>query len=588
MPVPFKRYATKYWKRGFSVIPVRNGSKEALVPWKGYQARRPTKQELKSWGKAFPDANIAIVTGSVSGVVVVDADSKDAIRFVKKLGLPDDTPTVRTKRGAHFYFRYPDSGVPSRSFKKLGLDVKSDGGYVLAPPSVHPNGGTYKWMTELSAELPNLPKKLLKMLEQTSEVKAEADPIIKDADMAVVDLGGEQVPTLPQEVQKWLETPMPNDRSGHDFKLAMMCLENGIFNRKALAGIIRTNSHGKASSRKAPEKYVSEVITKAEAKFDAKIRRYSARKLAKMEFPEAHGIISKGVLSPGTGMIVVGETSVGKSLLTSEMGLDLRTGQPFLGIPTARIDSVLMIQAEIRPEMVKERLASQVKGMGLKKSPKRIFLTDPRDSYDLMNPKDMARILWLIRRTKAEVVIIDPISCYHHADENNNSEMRKFLSAIDQIKGKTGAAVVLVHHFSKSTDKKGKHRIRGATTISDWADTVVELSAGSPANQLKAKFLKLRNGAPLQDIHLKRNENFIHEVVEDKAKCPPEKVKEVLESEFNGQCKQQKDLIDKLSKETGSSEKTARAGIKLAVKRGVIQEVSTDGKSKGYKVGKQG
>lgn len=411
---------------------------------------------------------------------------------------------------------------------------------------------------------------------------------VSDSDPAVMDLGGEQVPTLPQEVQKWLETPMPNDRSAHDYKLAMLCLENGIFNRKALAGIISSNSNGKASSRKDPDKYVAEVITKAEAKFDAKIRRYTARKLAKMEFPEAHGIIGKGVLSPGTGMIIVGETSVGKSLLTSEMGLDLRTGQPFLGIPTARIDSVLLIQAEIRPEMVKERLASQVKGMGLKKSPKRIFLTDPRDSYDLMNPKDLARILWLIRRTKAEVVIIDPISCYHHADENNNSEMRKFLGAIDQIKGKTGAAVVLVHHFSKSTDKKGKHRIRGATTISDWADTVIELSAGVPANQLKAKFLKLRNGAPLQDIHLKRNDNFIHEVVEDKAKCPPEKVKEILESEFNGQCKQQKDLVEKLAKETGSSEKTVRAGIKLAVKRGVIQETKTNGKSKGYKVGKQG
>ena len=584
----FKTYASNYRKRGFSIIPIKNGSKEASVSWKEFQARRPTKQELKSWGKTFPDANVAIVTGKVSGVVVVDADSKDAIKFVKKLGVPEETPMVRTKRGAHFYFRYPDSGVPSRSFKKLGLDIKSDGGYVLAPPSVHPDGGTYKWMTELSAELPKLPKKLLKLIEQTAEEKADVNPIIMDANMAVVDLGDERVPTLPQEVQKWLDTPMPQDRSGHDYKLAMLCLEHGFFNRKALAGIISSNNHGKASSRKDRDKYVSEVITKAEAKFDAKIRRYTARKLAKMEFPEARGIIGKGVLSPGTGAIIAGEGGVGKSLLTSEMGLRLRIGQPFMGIPTARIDSVLLIQAEIRPEMVKERLSSQVKGLGRKKSPKRIFLTDPRDSYDLMNPREMAKVLWLVRRTKAEVVIIDPISCYHHADENNNSEMRKFLGAIDQIKGKTGAAVVLVHHFSKSADKKGKHRLRGASSIYDWADTVIELSAASPANMLKAKFLKLRNGAPLQDIHLKRNGNFIHEVVDDKTKCPPEKVREILENELNGQCKQQKDLVEKLVKDTGSSDKTVRAGIKLAVKRGVILEVSTDGKSKGYKVGKRG
>ena len=584
----FREHAAQYRKYGFSVIPIKNGSKKALVPWKEYQTRRPTKQELKSWGKSFPDANIAIVTGKVSGVVVVDADSKDAIKFVKKLGVPDGTPMVRTKRGAHFYFRYPDSGVPSRSFKEHNLDIKSDGGYVLAPPSVHPDGGTYKWMTELSAELPKLPKKLLKLIEQTAEEKAETNPIIKDADMAVVDLGDEQVPTLPQEVQKWLETPMPNDRSGHDFKLAMLCLEHGFFNRKALAGIISSNNHGKASSRKDRGKYVAEVITKAEAKFDAKIRTIHGPQARQDGVPGGSRHHWEGSAVTWDRMIIAGEGGVGKSLLTSEMGLRLRTGQAFLGISTARIDSVLLIQAEIRPEMVKERLASQVKGLGRKKSPKRIFLTDPRDSYDLMNPKEMAKVLWLVRRTKAEVVIIDPISCYHHADENNNSEMRKFLGAIDQIKGKTGAAVVLVHHFSKSADKKGKHRLRGASSIYDWADTVIELSAGSPANQLKAKFLKLRNGAPLQDIHLKRNDHFIHEVVEDKTKCPPEKVREILENELNGQCKQQKDLVGKLVKKTGSSDKTVRAGIKLAVKRGVILEVSTDGKSKGYKVGKQG
>ena len=289
---------------------------------------------------------------------------------------------------------------------------------------------------------------------------------------------------------------------------------------------------------------------------------------------------------PGTGAIIAGEGGVGKSLLTTEMALRLRIGQAFIGIPTAKIESVLVIQGEIRLEMVKERLASQVKGLGLKKSPRRIYFTDPRDSYNLMSPKDLAKILRLVMRTRAEVVVIDPLSSYHHADENNNSEMRQFLSTIDKIKSKTGAGVVLVHHFSKSADKKGKHRLRGASSIYDWADTVIELSAGSPANMLKVKILKLRNGAPLSDIYLKRDDNFIHQVVEDKSKCPPDKVREVLENEFNGECKQQKDLVDKICKKIGCSEKTARAGVKLAVKRGVIKEAKTDGKSKGYRISK--
>jgi archaellum biogenesis ATPase FlaH len=577
----------KYRGYGFSVMPIKRKSKKAFIKWKEFQAKRPTKRQLKAWAEDYPDANIAIITGKVSGVVVVDADSDKGMKLIKKIGLPKNTPTVSTNRGEHYYFRYPDCDVPSKKFKKLGLDIQSDGSYVMAPPSEHPDGGTYKWKVDLMAELPELPKKLLRQLEKTIKQKADSDPFIKEPGVDVVDISDSQASDLPQEVQKWLETPMGEDRSGHDFKLCMLCLEHGIFNRKSLAEIIHANEHGKAATRKDRKKYVSELIKKAEEKFDTQIRCHSARKLARMEFPTAHGIIGKGVLLPGTGAIIAGEGGVGKSLLTSEMALRLRIGQAFIGIPTAKIDSVLVIQGEIRLEMVKERLTSQVKGLGLKKSPRRMYFTDPRDSYDLMNAKDLAKILRLVMRTKAEVVVIDPLSSYHHKNENDNSEMRSFLSKIDKIKSKTGAAVVLVHHFSKSADKKGKHRLRGASSIYDWADTVIELSAGSPANMLKAKILKLRNGAPLSDIYLKRDDNFIHQVVEDKSKCPPDKVREVLENEFNGECKQQKELVDKLCKVTDSSDKTARAGVKLAVKRGVIQEVSTDGKSKGYRISKK-
>ena len=582
----FRKHAARYHKHGFTVMPIKKISKKAFILWKKFQKRRPTKQELNSWMKDYPDFNIAIITGNAAGLVVVDADSERGMNLVKEIGLPKGTPTVLTNRGEHYYFRYPDYDVPSRSFKELGLDIKSDGGYVLAPPSKHPDGGTYKWKVNLVAELPELPKKLMKLIENTLKQKADSDPFIKEPGMEVVDLAGDQVTDLPPEIQKWLETPTPKDRSGHDFKLCMLGLENGIFSRKALTQIILSNEHGKANSRKDKKKYTTELIAKAIGKFDAQLRYHSARKLARMEFPSAHEIIGKGVLLPGTGGIIAGEGGVGKSLLTSEMALRLRTCQAFIGIPTAKIESVLVIQGEIRLEMVRERLASQVKGLGLKKSSRRIYFTDPRDSYDLMNPKDLAKILRLVMKTKAEVVVIDPLSSYHHADENNNSEMRRFLSAIDKIKRTTGAAVVLVHHFSKSADRKGKHRLRGASSIYDWADTVIELSAGSPANMLKAKFLKSRYGNLLPDIYLKRDDNFVHQVVEDKAKCPPEKVREVLENEFNGQCNRQKDLVDKICQEIECSEKTARAGVKLAVKRGVIKEAKTDGKSKGYQIGK--
>jgi hypothetical protein len=76
-----------------------------------------------------------------------------AIQELRKYGyeLPP-TLTVKTGRGCHFYFRYPEDALIRNSAGKLGpgLDIRGDGGYVLVPPSVHPSGADYQWMHEVA------------------------------------------------------------------------------------------------------------------------------------------------------------------------------------------------------------------------------------------------------------------------------------------------------------------------------------------------------------------------------------------------------------------------------------------------------
>ena len=62
--------ALKYLNRGFSVIPIKANSKEPLIGWKKYQTQRPTEDEVRGWWGKNPDANIAIITGEVSGICV--------------------------------------------------------------------------------------------------------------------------------------------------------------------------------------------------------------------------------------------------------------------------------------------------------------------------------------------------------------------------------------------------------------------------------------------------------------------------------------------------------------------------------------
>jgi hypothetical protein len=136
-----KRYAQEYAEQGWSVIPIRSNSKEPSKSWLEFQQRLMTQDEIDktTW------TNVAIVTGSISNLCVIDRDNDEGKSFCEKL---PPTLTCRTSKGFHYYFRLPEGKrVPTRVRFLPGLDVRGEGGYVLAPPSVHPDGLMYEWVS---------------------------------------------------------------------------------------------------------------------------------------------------------------------------------------------------------------------------------------------------------------------------------------------------------------------------------------------------------------------------------------------------------------------------------------------------------
>jgi Bifunctional DNA primase/polymerase, N-terminal/Primase C terminal 1 (PriCT-1) len=138
----------KYRNENLSFFPIPTRSKKAAIEWKCYQLRLPNEKEVSDW-KTNGTSNLAIVCGAVSGnLVVLDFDSHD--KFLDYCALLQDkynidlfgfTRVVTTARGNHVYFRLP---IALKSAKFPQLDVKSEGGYVMAPPSIHPDGSEYK------------------------------------------------------------------------------------------------------------------------------------------------------------------------------------------------------------------------------------------------------------------------------------------------------------------------------------------------------------------------------------------------------------------------------------------------------------
>lgn len=125
--------------------------KRPLLPqWKEYSEKRPTREKVTSWFTENPDANIAIITGEVSGIFVVDLDSSDAEKHAAEKGGFDGTPRVVTGRGSQVYLEHPDYPIPNRANRELKIDIRGDGGYVVAPPSIHGSGRQYKWVEDCS------------------------------------------------------------------------------------------------------------------------------------------------------------------------------------------------------------------------------------------------------------------------------------------------------------------------------------------------------------------------------------------------------------------------------------------------------
>ena len=146
-------FAAEYRDRGFSVVPVRG--KVPAIEWKEFQGRRASEDELSTWfgEQTSEKLNVGIVTGAVSDLVVVDADSQDAIDVWEAMRRPTPLAVETGGGGMHFYYRHPGQNTLVKN--QTGccgerLDVRGDGGLVVAPPSVHPRTNrAYRWVTPI-------------------------------------------------------------------------------------------------------------------------------------------------------------------------------------------------------------------------------------------------------------------------------------------------------------------------------------------------------------------------------------------------------------------------------------------------------
>ena len=149
---PIAQAAMAYCTAGWSVVPLRPRDKRPLIAWERFQHERASPATIAEWYRQWPDANVGVVTGEISNLVVLDIDPKhggdtSVGRLERRFApLPLTVEATTGGGGRHLYFAHPAGLVHNRAGLVQGVDVRGDGGYIVAPPSVHPSGERYAWV----------------------------------------------------------------------------------------------------------------------------------------------------------------------------------------------------------------------------------------------------------------------------------------------------------------------------------------------------------------------------------------------------------------------------------------------------------
>lgn len=282
--------------------------------------------------------------------------------------------------------------------------------------------------------------------------------------------------------------------------------------------------------KRLPEGKGARQSLEAEALNAPGYRPYTtASTLYRADYSHEPDLIFGGVLPYAGHMLIAGEAGVGKSLLRMELALHLAAGVDWLDWVVPKKHRVAIFQYENTDRQEQFRLNRMLNGMSLTidQVGDRIHWMN-RDRLNLSTQTDQIRLENMVKQSGCDVVIYDSFSNMHQSKENDNIKLRAVLDTFTDINAKLGTACILIHHFGKPGDHNSsgpskKYRIRGASSILDWAMSALvftehgsrKMNEGRILRELE--FVKVRDGGIPRVKILERDdkESFLLDVTSD-------------------------------------------------------------------------
>jgi hypothetical protein len=442
--------ALAYAELGYRVFPCAPGTKVPLTTH-GFQDASSDVEQIERWWGQSPNANIAMPT---QGLLVVDVDGAEN-PFLEEapeqlLELGSTAVSCTPHGGRQFLFRQPP-GVPLRNTSgrlAAKVDTRADGGYIVLPPSVLEEGKCYRWQPTCELEvgperLPEVPPWLLARLEAVE----------RQVSLAPAGEGN----------------AIPEGQRNHALaRLGGAMRRQGMTQAEILAALSVTNAT--RCRPPLPEREVERVATSvaryepdqistalAEGHWEQMqqgaepaLRPRSLRELIQ-QYPQLRDPVIHGLLRQGETMNLISAPKVGKSWLVNALALCLATGRPWLDTFQTERRKVLVLDNELHPETLAQRIPKVAAAMGI-----------PQDAYadrvDVLSLRGQLKdvfglgpLLDSFAPGEYGAIICDAFYRFMPAgmDENDNGTMANLYNHIDRFADRLGAAFILIHHSSK-------------------------------------------------------------------------------------------------------------------------------------------
>lgn len=463
--------AMAYAKHGWRVFPVHgvrsdrsctcgkvNCDDVGKHPWtrNGFKDASIDPDTIRNMFRGKSDANIGIATGLVSNLLVVDWDPRNDGQ--RPDTLPETMEVLTGGGGGHLYFR-TDVALRSKTSVKPGIDIKADGGYVVAPPSRHASGRNYEWEVEHHFE----------------------DIELAEVPEAVISyLGREVVVPSAQETRHYQR----GQRNNFLTSIAGTLRQKGIGEEALKQSLLLLNSA--SCNPPLPDAEVASIaksVSRYEPGAVAPDRTALVLCAADADETPVEWLWDRRI-PVGCMVGIEGDPGLGKSTITCQIAAAITRGTPLPDslTPCGEPGNVLFLTSEDDPgQVVKGRLRDAGADLNRVHFVLGVISRDSEgtEPEDLITLLDLDKIEEQMEKLKPRLIIIDPLQAYipPDVDMHRANETRPILARVAILLKQHNAAAIVVRHLSKSSKGQGGiHRGLGSMDIAAAVRSLLTVS----------------------------------------------------------------------------------------------------------------